>query len=200
MQQRKTAKLAEENRRLLEEQERAREQLQQDRRDAVQRGDFDSLVSGISGRGSANTGPGGAGAEGFAVPGQGPVGRGRGRGNISNLPSWMTQGAVLSKPAVAAEPGLPPSAGSFFSPPTQVILTSPTPADRFEVPTQAPVATAATLSGVKRKQGLFSKPSCVLLLKNMVSAEEVDDALADETSAECLKYGPVASCLVQVES
>ena len=51
--------------------------------------------------------------------------------------------------------------------------------------------------GVKRKQGLFSKPSCVLLLKNMVSAEEVDDQLADETSGECLKDGPVASCLVQ---
>lgn len=67
-----------------------------------------------------------------------------------------------------------------------------TPVERFEAPA------AASISGVKRKQGLFSKPSCVLLLKNMVSAEEVDDALADETSAECLKYGPVASCLVQV--
>ena len=93
LQQRKAAKLAEENRRLLEEQERAREQLQQDRRDAVQRGDFESLVSGISGGVVA-------GGEGFATPGQGPVGRGRGRGNISNLPSWMTQGAVTSKPSV----------------------------------------------------------------------------------------------------
>eukprot|EP01035_Chromulina_nebulosa_P005401 gene5401-7323_t len=115
LQQRKAAKLAEENRRLLEEQERAREQLQQERRDAVQRGDYDSLVSGISsGRGSATPSLAtGAGGEGFATPGAGPVGRGRGRGNISNLPSWMTQGAITSKPAAAAELAPPSSAGSY---------------------------------------------------------------------------------------
>ena len=115
LQQRKAAKLAEENRRLLEEQERAREQLQQERRDAVQRGDYDSLVSGISNARSSATPSSatGAGGVGFATPGAGPVGRGRGRGNISNLPSWMTQGAITSKPAAVAELAPPSSAGSY---------------------------------------------------------------------------------------
>ena len=104
----------------MEEQERAREQLQQDRRDAVQRGDFESLVSGISGaRSSAvtpslTTGAGIAGGEGFATPGTGPVGRGRGRGNISNLPSWMTQGAITPKTAAAVDLAPPSSAGSYL--------------------------------------------------------------------------------------
>lgn len=53
----------------------------------------------------------------------------------------------------------------------------------------------------KKKAGLFSKPSCVLLLKNMVSYLEAEaeslEQLADETQAECLKYGPVRTCLVR---
>lgn len=54
--------------------------------------------------------------------------------------------------------------------------------------------------GVKRKQlGMFSRPSCVVLLKNMVALEEVDDQLGAETTQECLKYGPVHSCLIYTE-
>jgi hypothetical protein len=52
------------------------------------------------------------------------------------------------------------------------------------------------LVGAKRK-GLFSNPSCVVLIKNMVAAGDVDSNLAPETKEECHKYGQVKSCLVR---
>jgi splicing factor 45 len=55
----------------------------------------------------------------------------------------------------------------------------------------------AVAVGVKRKQtSQFNKPSLVLLLKNMVGPDEVDEQLGPETQQECQRYGPVASCLV----
>lgn len=58
-------------------------------------------------------------------------------------------------------------------------------------------ASAAVSSGVPRKKaGLFSNPSCVLLLKNMVGPGEGVSTLGQETREECLKYGPVRRCEV----
>ena len=51
--------------------------------------------------------------------------------------------------------------------------------------------------GAKRRRGLFAAPSCVVLLKNMVGAGEVDDCLAAETKEECRKYGEVKECVIR---
>eukprot|EP01041_Mallomonas_annulata_P003020 gene3020-5919_t len=48
----------------------------------------------------------------------------------------------------------------------------------------------------KRKMGMFSNPSCVLLLKNMVAPGDAVSSLAQETKEECQKYGPVKRCEV----
>ena len=48
----------------------------------------------------------------------------------------------------------------------------------------------------KKRLGLFSNPSSVVLLKNMVGPGEVDDMLAEECKQECSKYGPVDTCVI----
>ncbi|CAM9975945.1 unnamed protein product [Pylaiella littoralis] len=48
----------------------------------------------------------------------------------------------------------------------------------------------------RKKRGLFSNPTRVLLLKNMVGPGEVDDELEAETSGECERFGPVRRCLI----
>jgi hypothetical protein len=62
---------------------------------------------------------------------------------------------------------------------------------------EAPTA----IYGSTRRRGVkggITKPSTVVLLKNMVSAEEVDPLLAHETTSECRRYGEVKSCQVYV--
>jgi len=55
---------------------------------------------------------------------------------------------------------------------------------------------AVSGGGPRKKSGLFSNPSCVLLLKNMVGPGEGIATLGQETKEECLKYGPVSRCEV----
>ncbi|CAM9617700.1 unnamed protein product, partial [Heterosigma akashiwo] len=51
-----------------------------------------------------------------------------------------------------------------------------------------------------KKKGLFTNPTKVVLLKNMVAPGEVDQDLAPETKEECAKYGPVSECVVHEET
>ena len=55
----------------------------------------------------------------------------------------------------------------------------------------------AAVSAASRRRGLFSSPSCVILIKNMVGGGEVDQSLAPETKQECSKYGMVVECVVR---
>jgi splicing factor 45 len=216
LEQKRLAKLAEENNRKLIEIEQARAQLERERQDAVEKGD----VQRLSAMGA---------------------GRGRGRG-LSNLPAWMTQGQP--QPQLAEAPGsIPegPSVGGQFDDtmPQSVngnvaarimskmgyqegeglgkdglgitqpiehrkvgaggqIVMSDEDRQRYmakSIPTPVGGSAQQPQPGRKR-QGLFSNPSCVVLLKNMVGPNEVDDMLADETKAECLKYGPINTCVV----
>ena len=48
----------------------------------------------------------------------------------------------------------------------------------------------------RKRLGLFSNPSCVVLLKNMVQPGDVDESLAEECKQECSKYGPVRTCVI----
>jgi len=59
-----------------------------------------------------------------------------------------------------------------------------------------PPMMGAPMAPPKRKMGLFSNPSCVVLLKNMVGRGEVDEMLAEECKQECSKYGPVNTCVI----
>jgi hypothetical protein len=47
----------------------------------------------------------------------------------------------------------------------------------------------------ERKRGLFTSPSCVLLLKNI--EKRAGASLGEEMEAECRKYGSVRSCVVR---
>jgi splicing factor 45 len=63
----------------------------------------------------------------------------------------------------------------------------------------SPDADAPSSSGAaapRKRLGLFSNPSCVVLLKNMVGPGDVDEMLADECKQECSKYGPVNDCVI----
>ena len=169
LERRKQARVQEENVRRMDEADRAREALEKERREAAQRGDYQSLLSSAS---SMSAGIG-VEAEGSAALGRG---RGRGRGLV-NLPAWMTQ----QQYAEPAAPTAPTSAQSLNQVPT---------GQKFQ-----DAAAVGMVVGIKRKQGA-NKPSCVLLLKNMVAAADVDEQLAAETQQECLKYGTVEHCVV----
>ena len=64
-------------------------------------------------------------------------------------------------------------------------------------PDLSPVGTEKGIDKApKKRMGLFSNPSCVVLLKNMVGPGDVDEMLADECKQECSKYGPVNTCVI----
>lgn len=177
LQRKKAQRVEEENRRLMDEAERGRQQLEEERRDAAQRGDYQSLLMLSSGNTSGLVE--GSDRDRSGAPqlvAAASAGRGRGRG-LSNLPAWMTQ-QLAAKPAVIEPVAADSSAG-------------------IEQQFQDIPAAVASAVGVKRKaKTAFNKPSCVVLLKNMVAPGEVDDQLGPETQQECARYGPVASCLV----
>mmetsp|Transcript_19864 Transcript_19864/g.28557 ORF Transcript_19864/g.28557 Transcript_19864/m.28557 type:complete len:496 (+) Transcript_19864:96-1583(+) len=68
---------------------------------------------------------------------------------------------------------------------------------RDDPPSAPPAMTALSALAQKRKRSMFSNPSCVVLLKNMVASGQVDSSLSEETKDECRKYGPVRSCIVR---
>jgi hypothetical protein len=119
------------------------------------------------------------------TPGGGAVGRGRGRGAL-NLPAWITQQMEL------------PAPGNNHPEQFQDSSTVTKSGNKEE---------AQATTGVKRKASALSKPSCVLLLQNMLSLEAALEDRAEaraggagglgaETQDECEKYGPVLSCEV----
>ena len=123
-------------------------------------------------------------------------GRGRGRGGgLSNLPAWMTTGQNSD----------PHSSSTSTS--ATVTVTSTTNNIQFEDSTQRPniphnsdlSSRSTSSSGAKRPQGgIISIPTCIVLLKNMIDASNVDAELTVETKEECMKYGDVLSCHVYV--
>jgi hypothetical protein len=102
------------------------------------------------------------------------VGRGRGRG-IVNLPAWMIQQINDSK--------------SNDTP-------SNNDTDRDSKRLEDPPNSDLTSANKRRKINSISKPSKILLLKNMAIKSELDSELSDEIKSECQKYGPVVSCQI----
>jgi hypothetical protein len=199
LQQRKSETIAKENKRLIAEQENFRNRVEKDRREAAMKGDYSHFMAGgnVAGNNAPLLPPPSSSSammmESMMPPAQtAGVGRGRGRGGLTNLPAWMT---ALNSQATSGGDGPPgsqpppshhPDQFSDMAPPNIGSSSMNPPSVEYAVPT----------IGVKRTKGLFSKPSCIVLLKNMVGPNEVDNVLADETKQECLKYGPVSTCVV----
>lgn len=168
LERRRLDKLEIENVKVMAERERERQELERNRAEAAQRGDVQALKASL-----------GVAAGGIAV--------GRGRG-ISNLPAWMTQSnshgsGTLSKSVDGAPVVRNDQAADEFEPPLEELQRS----------------LHQRLSGAGGGGigiGHVTSPTCVLILKNMVGPHEVDATLADETKEECLKYGPILSCVV----
>eukprot|EP00638_Chattonella_subsalsa_P006440 CAMPEP_0117740616 /NCGR_PEP_ID=MMETSP0947-20121206/4446_1 /TAXON_ID=44440 /ORGANISM="Chattonella subsalsa, Strain CCMP2191" /LENGTH=388 /DNA_ID=CAMNT_0005556761 /DNA_START=126 /DNA_END=1295 /DNA_ORIENTATION=+ len=135
---------------------------------------------------------------GAAARGRGRAGRGRG---VSNLPAWMSK--QEQKPPAT---GLPRPGGDSEQFKDEVEGPNgpqlPSPAQRPSGPgTVPPPGPGSMLPPPKpKKKGLFSNPTKVVLLKNMVGPGEVDADLAPETKEECTKYGPVKECVVHEET
>ena len=156
LERRRALELEEENARKFAEIERAREQLERDRADAVQSGDMQRLL--------------------------GSAGRGRGRG-LSNLPSWVTQMQATEGASHGSS-----SSGSSGSGSGNGRGAPGQFDDSGGEPSSDP-------GGPRKKQALYTTPSTVLLLENMVAPGTVDSELAGETKQECERFGPVASCV-----
>lgn len=84
-----------------------------------------------------------------------------------------------ARPVLSALPPAPHAGPRFVSVPTRSLTTTATPA-----PATATTTRAAT------------PPSRVVLLRNMVTAEEVDDSLQEEITEECGRYGEVRRVVI----
>jgi splicing factor 45 len=99
--------------------------------------------------------------------GRGRGGRGRG---ISNLPAWMTE-----------------RKDTDFDKNNERIITNEGQFDDIH--------DIKSSVGIKRKI-MNTAPTSILLLKNLVSIEDVDDTLEDEIKNECSKYGKIHQVVI----
>jgi hypothetical protein len=177
-------KLAGENRRRLEEMEQARMELERQRKEAAERKDYKTLATASISAGES---------------------RGRGRG-LSNLPSWVVQqmkeeeekekvqeGRVDAAPTSSHQPVVEGQFQDAVLPPPFAASSSSSSSSNSNGSNIEMIPV-----GTKRKVTHFSKPSNVILLKNMVAVEDVDDSLSFETKMECQKYGSVKTCRILV--
>jgi hypothetical protein len=99
--------------------------------------------------------------------GRGRGGRGRG---ISNLPAWMTE-----------------RKDTDFDKNNERIVANEGQFDDID--------DVKSSVGIKRKI-MNTTPTNILLLKNLVSIEDVDDTLEDEIKNECSKYGKIHQVVI----
>lgn len=110
------------------------------------------------------------------------VGRGRGR-VVTNLPAWITQ-------KMETESAIPVAQDSDSYTAKDEVKDSRNNS-KDSKGTQQSSETEA------KKKLHVRKPSTVVLLKNMVSVQEVDEGFKDEVTGECEKYGAVNGCKVR---
>eukprot|EP00903_Cladosiphon_okamuranus_P012880 g12028.t1 len=152
-------------------------------------GQFDSVPEG--GRREGRFGPqekiGGAGAAGGAGLGAGAdSGMNFAERMMAKMGHTQGQGLGASKQGIS-QPLQSMAAGGGMG----VIDMHQADKKRIGGPSDTPAPPPA-----RKKRGLFSNPTRVLLLKNMVGPGEVDDELEGETSGECERFGPVRRCLI----
>ena len=169
---RRQEQLEEENIKKFAEIDRMREQMEKERAEAIGSGDVQRMAV---------------------------AGRGRGRG-LSNLPSWMTHAAAAvtatKEVAIGSSSSSSSSAANAGSGALPGQFDDQKKDDGAGTGAGAGIMAGSRSSAGGRKKHVFSNPSCVVLLTNMVGPGEADDQLADETKQECAKYGPVHTCIV----
>lgn len=170
--EKRLADLVMDNKRKLEELEQIRATMEQKRKLAVEKGDYQTLLSST-------------------IVDSSGMGRGRGRG-MANLPSWIVEQMKRdeAKSVDQSDEHQPSSVEQFKDFESN---------DQKSLPSNVHKGSQRSEYIDQNKQvSHFSKPSTVVLLKNMVSPKEVDEALAPETKMECQKYGQVISCEVYI--
>ena len=131
------------------------------------------------------------------------MGRGRGRGSVSNLPAWMTEGNsasglgnISSEPQVEVDTSVDVAknymnrmgyeegsglgrAGQGISKPISVTQVSGgqgrVTMDPSDLSRQNEEDNSRNITGTQRKAGMFMNPSCIVLVKNMVGPGELLD-------------------------
>ena len=97
-------------------------------------------------------------------------------------------------PALPAAPSL--AAAACLPQPVSQPAVVPPPPPKAPAGTTQPPPAAAPASAAPSAAAPTSK---ILLLKNLVSAAEVDDELPGEVRAECAKYGTITDVKIKVD-
>ena len=105
---------------------------------------------------------------------------GRGRGGKSNLPAWMTS---------QQEQRLPQQQQKEEKKDTHDVAFSSSSSSNSLNSTSIAVNEDTNEAANNRKRGLFTNPSCVLLLQNF--GKQIDSNIEKEMAEECGKYGAI---------
>ena len=112
------------------------------------------------------------------------------KGDYSKVLNSISRGSTISNSNVTnAGMGRGRGRGGVMNLPAWMVQQQKSEEEQIEQGKQ----TVTNITGVKRKK---HKPSCVVLIKNMVAAGEVDNELVEETKRECRKYGQVLTCKI----
>lgn len=152
-----------------------------------------------------------------------PAGRGRGRGRSMTAPAWQT-GAQQQPPAGAE----PPPRGSGRAPAAAAAAADDggnigermlmsmgyksgqglgrvgqgivVPLHHVKKTSGAGKHVAKIAGGNETSRVVAANPTTIVLLKNIVDRDDVDDELQDEIASECSKHGRVVTCKVVVDA
>jgi hypothetical protein len=168
--QKRVKYMVEENQRNLEEIERQRLIMENQKKELIEKKDYQKLIE--------------LSAEGERAPSS-AAGRGRGRG-VVNLPSWMTQQAGTITTSMSSSGG--------NSEEIDLLEDRRRYEDSSEqMPIVPPSSSITSSIGVKRKSSVISQPSRVLLLTNLALSHSttMNSFLVSEIRTQCEKYGKV---------
>jgi hypothetical protein len=164
--------IKEENKRQLEEMERQRLDMERQRKEMVDKQDYQKLYDFTAAEHSS-----------------GGIGRGRGRG-VVNLPAWMVQ--QVNTNVLADEESKKQGEG--------------TRAEQFQseeiASSSSSLPSSSSTMPTKRKISAISKPSTILILKNILTKQELDKdpSIPEDVQSECEKFGKILRCYLHTSN
>jgi len=208
LERKRQARLEQENRQTLEQLERDRVAIEKERAAAAEKGDVQKLKETMSagrgrGRGLSNLPAWMTVADGASEVGPRSTPSMNNTTNSNNKRQYEDveepfdnniASKLMSKMGYEAGSGLGRQGQGITKPIEHrkssgggahgTIELAPEDKQRFSGPS------SVETNSSKKRAGLFSNPSCVLLLMNMVGPGDPISDLAEETKGECEKYGP----------